>query len=351
MASRMGSKKGVRNRSMRNFLKQRAHWQPQALALAVLAAVFIALVAGTATSADARRSSGDETHSWSEGRPVVQLARTQFSVKGAPEGVRLVASQRHAAAIYLDREGHAGPLGIEADFGSLGKISARFRPSGRVTSRLPNIGVAGGCTPPRGALDRLGTFVGEIRFRGENGFTSINRRRVSGRVSPERVVRCPAKDDSRNEQSQAKVRPTRLSVNGGLSFPLASFDAGHDVISEIASLVRSGVSLGLSSLPDRGVPFKSEVIEERRNFKMLVIRLAVAKGADGSFEVNDKLRTATVTPPPPFAGSAQVNNCVAPRFAWRGSLSVSLPGRGRISLVAPRFGGELSPYGRCPKEG
>lgn len=345
---------------MRNFLKQRIHWQPQALALTTMAAIFIALVAGTTTSADARRSSGDETHSWSEGRPVVQLAHAQFSVKGAhgykilvtgtPEGVRLVASRRHAAALYLDREGRAGPFGIEADFGSLGKISARFRPSGRVTSHLPNIGVARGCTPPRGALDRLGTFVGEIRFQGENGFTAVNRRQVSGRVSPERVVRCPAGEDSGNGRGEERDRPIKLSVSGGLSFPLTSFDAGHGVLSEIASLVRSGVSLGLSSLPNRGVPFKSEVIEERRNFKILVIRIAVAKGAKGSFEANGKLRTATVTPPPPFAGSAHYDGCVASRFGWRGSLSVSLPGRGRMSLVAPRFGGgELTPHGRCPK--
>jgi hypothetical protein len=120
-------------------------------------------------------------------------------------------------------------------------------------------------------------------------------------------------------------------------------------LSEIASLARSGVSLGLSDLPDRGVPFKSQLIEERRNFKMLVIRIAVAKGAKGSFEVDDKHRTATVTPPPPFAGSAHYDGCVASRFGWRGSLSVSLPGRERISLVAPRFGGELTPHGRCPK--
>jgi hypothetical protein len=342
---------------MRNFLKQRTHSRPQALALAISSAVFsIALVAGTTASADVGRTNA---HSWSESRAITQWARTQFSVKGThgykilvvgtPKGVRLIASRRHTAALYLDREGHAGPLGIEADFGSLGKISARFRPSGRSTSHLPNIGVARGCTPPRGALDRLGTFVGEISFQGENGFTSVNRSRVSGRVSPERVVRCTARENSGNGRGEGRTRPVRLSVNGGSGFSLASFYAGHNVMSEIASLVRSGMSLRLSRLPDKGAPFKSEVIEERRNFKMLVIRVAVAKGSKGSFEVNDELRTATVVPPPPFAGSAKFNSCVASRFAWRGSLSVSLPGRGRMSLVAPRFGGELTPPGRCPR--
>src|SRR5215204_5788472 len=229
---------------MRNFLKQRTHWHPQALTLAVLAAVFISLVAETATSADAQRSRGAEAHSWSEGRPLAQRDRTQFAVRGthgykilvigSSEGVTLIASRRHTAALYLDREGYASPLGIEADFGSLGKISARFRASGRFTSRLPNISVARGCIPPRGVLDRLGTFMGEIRFRGENDFTSMNRRRVSGRVSPERVVRCPAREDSGNGQDEGRTRPVKLSIGGGLSFPLTSFEAGHNVMPEVA---------------------------------------------------------------------------------------------------------------------
>src|ERR1044072_8884280 len=65
--------------------------------------------------------------------------------------------------------GKATPTSIEASFGDLGRISLRLRPSGRELHATRRAG----CKRPHGLpIARIGLFVGELRFRGEDGYNS-----------------------------------------------------------------------------------------------------------------------------------------------------------------------------------
>jgi hypothetical protein len=272
-------------------------------------------------------------------------------VKGSSRGVRLVAARRHSAAVYLDREGKANESEIHANFGRLGGISVKFRPDGNIPVG-PQRGEGGRCRPPSGALDHAGVFTGRIEFHGELEFTSINRRRVRGTTGPSRLWRCSAAEGRSQGKEGDRERPTMPNLTATGSPGLVFFHAGSEAISEIASLVQGGVPLGLATLPRKGVPFQAGMLEERGD--LLIGRYVVAKGKPGSLIVDKRSVTARVAPPAPFSGTAEYKGCGPPRLEWQGSLSVVLPGRGKIALAGRRHfpsGAELQPRSRCPREG
>ena len=64
-------------------------------------------------------------------------------------------------------------------------------------------------------------------------------------------------------------------------------------------------------------------------------------GAD--FTYDRHLRTATVSPPAPFAGSAHFDLGKKAGRRWSGDLTVDLPGRTATPLTGPTLRATLSP--------
>jgi hypothetical protein len=264
------------------------------------------------------------------------------------DGVRLVAARRHEAAVYLARTGRIDGTKTTAIFGGLGKISVTFHPRRRVKVNV--VDPTGHCKLVQGRTVQIGYFTGRIRFDGEQNYTRVAAKRVRGRQTPRRVWRC------RSGQRERKVKGTRgdsLSVSAswvGPSWTTRHLVVGGEAISELRSLVRSGVQLRLGALPKVGVPFRAETIEERHHYELLILRFVVLKAGSDSFDVSPDRSSAVVTPPRPFAGFAKYQRCSPSALAWRGSLKVSLPGLSPVALTGRRFTAELSPGQRCTHE-
>jgi hypothetical protein len=267
-------------------------------------------------------------------------------VTGSPRGVRLVAARRHEAAIYLDRLGIADQNGMHASFGRVGKIDLRFHALHKARRTLGQPKDWTGCRLK--LKDKYGYFTGTVAFRGEEGFTKLHRNKVYGRAAPAQRLKC-IEGSTRPLKSvvQAGDLEPRAEFNMGSLDPLRSFVAGGEAISDVRSLVRGGVPLNLVKLPPRGVPFRTEVFQERG--LVLIIRILVAKGKNGSF-VTGPSNSVTVTPPKPFSGKGEYNGCARPAEDWQGLVKVSLPGLSNVTFGGKKFNFGLKPEKRCPPE-
>jgi hypothetical protein len=267
-------------------------------------------------------------------------------VTGSPKNVRLVASRRHEAAIYLDRLGTANQNGIHATFGRVGKIDLRFHALRKTRRTLDQPAHSTGCDLK--LKDKYGYFTGTVVFRGEERFTTLRRSRVYGRAAPAQRLKCVARTARPNGVAQMGNSELRPELGIGSLYPLRSFIAGGEAISGIRSLVRSGVSLNLAKLSPKGVPFRAESIQE--DGRLAIIRLLVAKGTSTSF-VTGPNKSAIVTPPKPFSGKGEYHGC-APRpvAEWQGSLNVSLPGLSNITFGGNKFDFSFKPEERCPPD-
>ena len=297
----------------------------------------------------------DSTHQLKSSRAV--RAHAEFRARGAngfriyvtgtPGGVRLVASRRHEAAVYLDRLGVADQNQMHANFGRLGKITLRFHPlrKARRTFERP----AGWTRCEWKPRDQYGYFTGTVAFHGEEGFTALRKHKVYGRAAPAQRLKCITRSAGTSNGSVSKSNPNSQSELSITSlYPLRLFIAGGEAISGIRALVRGGVSLNLATLPRTGVPFRAESIQEISRGRVVIIRLLVAKGPWDSLMI-DANQNVTVTPPSPFSGKVVYRRC-APRssMTWSGSLRVSLPGLSNKAFAGRKgFTADLKPGGRC----
>lgn len=272
-------------------------------------------------------------------------------VTGSPNSVRLVASRRHEAAIYLDREGTANQNGIHANFGRVGKVDMRFHALRKARRTLGQPGGRTGCK--LNLKDKYGYFTGTAVFRGEEGFTKLRERKVFGRAAPTQRLKCIEQSPrSGGDTPLDATSARRREFSTGISIPirssfiaLRSLIAGGEAISGVRSLVRSGVSLNLSKLPSTGVPFRAESIQEYG--RLAIIRLLVAKGPIDSLTV-DADQNVTVAPPRPFSGQVEYRRCASrSNLAWSGSLRLSLPGLPNAAFAGKSFTASLKPGGRC----
>ena len=273
----------------------------------------------------------------------------KISVRGSANGVVLIASRRHSAAVYFDDEGWADESGIYADFGGLGEISVSFEEAGGSTRRLP-YGSLRHCQARNGALDRFGTFGGWIEFHGEHGFTEVVRRRARGRVSPERMLRCRVREEAGVGQSESGLGA--LTVSAFTPARWAVSTAGPEALSKLRWRAGIGPFLHLLSLPKRGAAFVVEQVDERDG--TLIGRVAAARGGTKTFEVDRSYGVVRIRPPRPFSGEATYSACEKRHSnlaGWRGSLVVDLPGARHFNLMDRRLLTlvRLSPGIPCPR--
>lgn len=259
------------------------------------------------------------SHMESEDLPPARNFRSQFSVEAGDHDVRVMtfgsavillvkhgkAGKNFAASAYLAR-GVAKPERLQATFGQFGKVSMRFRESRNRTW----FGKRRSCRGKHRYVRRRGVFVGNFRFRGEDGYVSVRLHRAKGTIVEE----------------ARKCRRSR----GPIFFAGAS---SHQSV--LLAIARDGVdSTGfLTVAAKKSVFFAAH--EESRG-KLAIIRLAMARGR-AQLRASETLAAARVSPPAPFHGTGRYRAAPDGTTTWTGSLSVNFPGTPRFPLTGPDY--------------
>lgn len=232
--------------------------------------------------------------------PVMASGRHQITLSTNGEfTVRLTVSRGPRSTSY-SVAGLISKRRVQARLGSMGGIDLRFDPNGRTRrSKMPR------CTGGK-LTHRRGVWEGNLKFRGEKGYTNINRFRVPGEVVSRPSLTCQVPNPSPLPPGTTSLFADRGSLPIGLSF---------------SALKRRRTSRASFTA------LKTEV----RQRKIAITRTAIATGSAGSFTYNNQATRATVTPPGPFAGRGQFNSNA--RRKWTGTLRVSLLGAGTVDLT------------------
>lgn len=270
-----------------------------------------------------------------------------LSVSNGREDLRSRLTGRSSTTTYL-AHGRATSTSIQASFGDRGRIELRFRPSGRELHASRHAGCR---RPSHDVVAKFGLFVGELRFRGEGGYTSAETHRVhGGTVDLAALVAC---------------RPGgNLPGLGGLSTSPqpAPGPAAQGTVSRRPGAGPPG--LGVPTHPSHGpkrttllaslkTPLSRAVFgarvtgkgstrfiaaEELTEGRIGILRLASASSSSPSaFSFDDALANATVTPPTPFSGKGVFQQGIQGAESWTGSLTVSFLGAPKAPLTGSPF--------------
>ena len=227
--------------------------------------------------------------------------------KGAQGSLQLIASAKGRQATY-QAPATVTETSIRANLGDLGEISVDFQRSDRATS-VP-------CGKRNIRFDS-GSWVGAILFHGENGYTSAEATSASGNLDWFLGGFCGLGLES---GSSGPRRGAELFVrNPGLGPELSIYKhrpGAAALISAHLSEYTDGISI------------------ER-------VTSAWMPGRD--FDFDPRLRTATVTPPAPFSGTARFDLTRKAGRRWSGDLTVEMPGRASVPLIGPLLRATLSP--------
>jgi len=231
-------------------------------------------------------------------------------VKGSSASVSLTASNPHGNATYLADSGSTATVtakAVKASFDQFGKVNVKFHAKRTKMAKPPK-----GCTGKK-AKEKVGTFKGTIKFKGEGNYTSVNAKSAKGTVvSPKwhchNGATKPATILDAYQPTQIGPAPLQFTAIKRNSSSKASFLA-----STFEYKFGSGGSVGIT----RGV--------------------FVNAPASSTFSFNPGLTSANVNPPAPFSGSAQFAS-----GKWTGSLKASFPGRSNVGLTGSDWKASLT---------
>jgi hypothetical protein len=245
-----------------------------------------------------------------------------------------VGHEGFASASYLLRRRlPAGPdlrfqLGREAD------VDLRFVPDRVVEHAYPN------CTGGPEITER-GHFVGTVRFRGRDDFTSVDAHRVHGFVTRTPPHRC------RRERSRNGVETFGVGVGTGTpTVPKGALE----LIAGTADgkLQFSGYRFEDTDRLPPTETFLASIERVRPGFT--ATSSAFGGRSQGSFvspEPKEPLTAAEVSPSAPFSGSASFALTASRHGEWSGDLAVELPGYERVPLTGPKIDAGLCETKAC----
>jgi hypothetical protein len=211
------------------------------------------------------------------------------------------------ATAYLAR-GVATPERLQATFGNLGKVSMRFRESRNRTWA----GKRRNCRGSQRFVKRRGVFVGSLRFKGEDGYISLQTKRAKGSVVTV-AKKCLRKRGPRRPVAQ---------------------QSSHQAV--LLALARDGVDFtGFLTVGGRRTTFLATHEEVRGS--IAILRVAIVRNRQDPVWVNEEVTRARVTPPAPFHGTGRYKAAPDGSTAWLGNLSVNFPGVPRFPLAGPGF--------------
>jgi hypothetical protein len=220
------------------------------------------------------------------------------------EGIGITVSRGKESASYT-APATVTPDSIRGNLGSLGRVDLVLHLSGQKKT------IDAGCLS-RSETFEAGTFEGILEFNGEGGFTRANR--VAGRpnlaLNVSHFCRQRGYGESRGPD-QPGARLAGVSYAHGRAF---RFQFNKN---------RPG-----------GKTVFSATLRERHD-GVQIFREVEGVAPAGAFRYDEHLRTATLSPPSPFAGSATLTrnkNSVSPRFT--GNLMLAFPGRS-VRMAGP----------------
>jgi hypothetical protein len=230
--------------------------------------------------------------------------------------LEVVGHHGGAATAYVAR-GTVTSRRLQATFGELGSVAMRFRPSSSRSWQKPQRH----CHGAGRFIDRPGVFVGDLRFRGEDGYVSVHAHRVKGRVSSI-APQCDRAASAR------RVKRASAPSSAGSPGPESKF---------LSASWRHGVASGSFAAIGKGgltIFFASTQESEGRLAKL---RFAFTFAASKAFAVDDALTFARVSPPRPFVGTGIYRAAPDGTTTWAGSLSVNFPGAAHFPLTGEPF--------------
>lgn len=199
---------------------------------------------------------------------------------------------------------------IEADLGELGRVSVTFHRSGRPISAV--------CGDREIRFDS-GSYEGMISFHGEEGYTSVEATTVPGDINF--LLSLCDEGVWFSEGGAGRPRGAELYVrNPGLGQGLSLTKRRPGAAASIVAWMREYTPGGIS-----------------------IERYAEARIPGDDFTYDRRLRTATISPPAPFAGSARFDRGKKAGQRWRGDLIVDLPGRSDVPLTGASLRAYLTP--------
>jgi hypothetical protein len=222
------------------------------------------------------------------------------------QGIGITVSRGKGSVSY-SASAKVTPDSIRADLGSLGRVDLVLHPSGQKKT------VDLRCLHHKEAYE-AGTFEGIVEFDGERGFTRARATRVAGRPFPALSARTFCRRHGSGESRGANEPGARLA---GVSY------AHGRALKFQVNKNRPG-----------GVTLFSATLNERHDGIRIFRELAGVAPA-GAFRYGENVRTATLTPPAPFTGSATLTrtpNSLSPHL--NGDLTLAFPGRS-VRLAGP----------------
>jgi hypothetical protein len=159
-----------------------------------------------------------------------------------------------------------------------------------------------------------GAWVGTIDFAGEEGFTRVTTSRTKAIVSPFFDLGCGFR---------------------GIGETMSSREPGARLVARSASKRRTLFLQANKNHQAARVHLEAS-IEERRP-GLVVTREVRGYFPPEAFDFGSPLRTASLSPPAPFAGRATFRRKASLANRWTGNLSVDFPGRANVSLAGGRF--------------
>jgi hypothetical protein len=242
--------------------------------------------------------------------PAPASAEVSSEAVGYGASFRLEASNGYAAAVSAGSERADGTVttdGIEASFGSLGRIDVTLHRSGRQKVAHFKCGGLRLTYEP-------GRYEGAIEFEGEGGYTRVDQ--SVAQLSPFPFFGFGCGEGGRGEELNSnRLRGARLRG--------ASFAHGRALEFQVNK-----------NRPDSRAVFSAS-LRERRN-GILIYRAEKGVLPASAFEFPHSLRTATMSPPAPFSGQASLSrsrDSAVP--TWAGDLALDFLGRPDVPLAGP----------------
>jgi hypothetical protein len=249
-----------------------------------------------------------------DGYTLHAVARAPFV--GSEGSLQLTLSAKGREVTY-EAPATVTETSIEADLGALGEIAVEFQRS--------NKAVSASCQRGEVRFDS-GSWVGTIQFHGEEGYAAVEA--TSARPNLKRVAGESCGPLFGSAESGPRRGAELFIRNPGLGPQLSVYKHRPEAAALIVARLREYIP-GTSSGHNTGIEIERTVG-------------TWMPGSDFTYD-RRRLRTATVTPPAPFAGTAHFDHGLKAGMRWSGDLTVDMPGRADVPLTGRLLRAYLEP--------
>jgi hypothetical protein len=239
-----------------------------------------------------------------------KLYVVSFPSRGDGLGALLIYASAKGKGVIYRVPAVVTETSIQADLGELGEISVTFHRSNRA-AKVP-------CGERLIRFDS-GNYEGRIDFHGEEGYTAVEATTAPGNIDFWAAELC---DEFFSGGSFGRL-------------PGASLHVRNPALGQEMTVRKRR--------PGAAAQIAASVSEYSNGTSIRRFMIALMPGAD--FTYDRRLRTATVRPPAPFAGSARFDLNKKAGQRWSGNLTVDLPGKSDVPLTGPLLRATLVPSG------